>query len=55
MTYDNTQTKVSCMGQLANLQAKLVKLIKILFFSLATDSSKDQNLEKINQVTVRYI
>ena len=51
------RTKSTCILNRAikpDLQAKLTDQMRESFFSISTDGSNDQNLEKMNPVTVRY-
>ena len=55
--YSMGKTKATCIlnGAIApDLQSSLVEKMKSTVYSLATDGSNDQNLEKMNPLTVRY-
>ena len=57
-SYSCTRTKSSCILNGAiypDLQQSLIDKMKVSVFSLSTDESNDQNLEKINPVTVRIL
>ena len=53
-TYSKATSKASFMlnRRLNPIQAKLKKLMQNSTFSLAADTSNDQNVEKLNPVTV---
>ena len=56
-TYSMGKPKATCIlnGAIApDLQSSLVEKMKSAVYSLATDGSNDQNLEKMNPLTVRY-